>query len=143
MNYKIYHEIKRLFNAEKTVSEFYQQDFSNKDFEDIGEAAALAYAEDKISSTKLKAYSELLSYMNLDKFTFAISCLYEVHLINNIEFSINIKRAISSSVLYAIKNRLKTRTDINEQEKEQIRQQYLDKITDYISGYTRIISTKN
>ncbi|EKB5677203.1 hypothetical protein OPB01_002540 [Salmonella enterica] len=142
MNYKIYHEIKRLFNAEKTVSEFYQQDFSDKGFEDIGEAAALAYAEDKISSTKLKAYSELLSYMKLDDFTFAISCLYEVHLINKIEFSINIKRAISSSVLDAIKNRLKTRTDINEQEKEQIRQQYLDKITDYISGYTRIISTK-
>ncbi|WP_024189591.1 hypothetical protein [Escherichia coli] len=81
--------------------------------------------------------------MNLDDFTFVISCLYEVHLINNIEFSINIKRAISFSVLDAIKNRLKTRTDINEQEKEKISQQYLDKITDYISGYTRIISTKN
>lgn len=142
MNYKIYYEIKRLFNSEKTVPEFYQQDFSGKDFEDVGEAAALAYAEDKISSKKLESYSELLSCMNLDDFTFAISCLYEVHLINNIEFSINIKRAISFSVLDAIKNRLKTRTDISEQEKEQIRQQYLDRITDYISGYTRIISTK-
>ena len=142
MNYKIYHEIKRLFNAEKKVSEFYQQDFSDKDFYDIGEAAALAYAEDKISSKKLESYSELLSCMNLDDFKFAISCLYEVHLINKIEFSINIKRALSSSVLDAIKNRLKTRTDISEQEKEQIRQQYLDRITDYISGYTRIISTK-
>ncbi|EKM7654146.1 hypothetical protein PVE54_001072 [Salmonella enterica] len=134
INYKIYHEIKRIFNAEKTVYEFYQQNFSNKDYEDIGEAAALAYIEDKISSKKLEAYSELLSYMDLDKFTFAVSCLYERDHNSNIKLSLTSKQSITRAISEAVEKVIMKRTDINIDEKNQIYQKYNDNLVNCISG---------
>lgn len=134
MTYKIYHAIKRLFNAEKTVSAFYQQDFSGKDFEDIAEAAALAYVEDKISFNKLKAYCELLSYMELDNIFFSISCLYKAHLNNDIVFSLKSKKCITESVLHSIIDVLETKTDISSDDKDRIRDKYTNNIAKYITG---------
>jgi len=145
MNYKVYHEIKRLFNAEKTVSEFYQQDFSDKDFDDIGEAAALAYAEDKISSTKLEAYSELLSYMNLDKFTFAVSRLYEIYHNSDIILPLTStsKRMLTKSISIAVYEVIMKRSDIRIDEKKKLYEQYNANIVDYLSGYKRIMINEN
>lgn len=138
MNYKVYHEIKRLFNAEKTVSEFYQQDFSEKDFEDIGKAAALAYAEDKISSKKLESYSELLSYMDLDKFTFAVFCLYDIYNNSDMILSITSKQILTRSISTAVQKVIMKRTDISIDVKNKIYEQYNENLIDYLSGYILI-----
>lgn len=142
MTYKIYHEIKRLFNGEKTVSEFCQQDFSDKDFEDLGEAAALAYVEDKISSKKLEVYSELLSYMNLDKFTFAVSRLYEIYKSSNMELSLISKQILTRSISEAVHKVIMQRMDISIDEKIKIYEQYNDNMVDHIIGLKRILSTE-
>ena len=138
MTYKIYYDIKRLFNGEKTVSEFYQQDFSDKDFEDIGKAAALAYAEDKISSKKLESYSELLSYMDLNKFTFAVFCLYDIYNNSDMILSLTSKRILTRSISTAVQNVIMKRTDISIDEKSKIYAQYNENLVDYLSGYILI-----
>lgn len=135
MTYKIYHDIKRLINGEKTVSEFYKQDFSDKDFEDIGKTAALVYAEDKISSKKLESYSELLSYMDLDKFTFAVFCLYEIYNNSDMILSITSKQMLTRSISTAVQKVIMKRTDISIDEKNKIYAQYNENLTDYLSGY--------
>ncbi|ELU7889167.1 hypothetical protein SC923_004755, partial [Salmonella enterica] len=84
MNSQIYYKIKKVFNSEKIVDEFFKQEFSDLDYKHIAALSAQAFVEDKINTNKLNTYSDIIVRLNLDDFAFAIACLYEMYEDNGI-----------------------------------------------------------
>ncbi|HAK9392139.1 hypothetical protein EA184_14965 [Escherichia coli] len=102
MNSKIYYKIKKVFNSQKTVDEFFREQFSDLDYKHTAALSALVLVEDKINSNKLKTYSDIIVKFNLDDFAFAVVCLYEMYEDNGIPFSIQRKKEVMLSILQAL-----------------------------------------
>ncbi|HDN7459988.1 TPA: hypothetical protein P2B70_004813 [Salmonella enterica subsp. enterica serovar Eastbourne] len=102
MNSKIYYKIKKVFNSQKSVDEFFREEFSDVDYKHISALSAQAFVEDKINANKLKTYSDIVAKLNLDDFAFAVVCLYEMYQDNDIFFSMQEKKNISLSILDAL-----------------------------------------
>ncbi|EQO38523.1 hypothetical protein G714_04303 [Escherichia coli HVH 39 (4-2679949)] len=98
MNSQIYYKIKKVFNSEKIVDEFFKQEFSDVDYKHIAALSAQAFVEDKINTNKLNTYSDIIVRLNLDDFAFAIVCLYEMYQDNDIPLSFQEKKNIVLSI---------------------------------------------
>lgn len=119
MNSQIYYKIKKVFNSEKLVDEFFKQEFSDVDYKHIAALSAQAFVEDKINVNKLKTYSEIIVRMNLDNFAFAIICLYEMYEDNGIPFPIQKKKEMMLSILQSLINN--DNSDLDEYRRRAIR----------------------
>ncbi|EKM7654163.1 hypothetical protein PVE54_001089 [Salmonella enterica] len=119
MNSKIYYKIKKVFNSQKTVDEFFREEFSDVDYKHIAALSAQAFVEDKINANKLKTYSEIIVRMNLDNFAFAIICLYEMYEDNGIPFPIQKKKEMMLSILQSLINN--DNSDLDEYRRRAIR----------------------
>lgn len=102
MNSKIYYKIKKVFNSQKTVEEFFGEEFSDLDYKHTAALSALVLVEDKINTNKLKTYSDIIVKFNLDDFAFAVVCLYEMYEDNGIPFPIQKKKDMMLSILQSL-----------------------------------------
>ncbi|EKB5677222.1 hypothetical protein OPB01_002559 [Salmonella enterica] len=102
MSHKIYYNLKKVFNSQKTVGEYFKEEFSDLDYKHTAALSALAFVEDKINANKLKTYSDIVARLNLDNFAFAIVCLYEVYQDNDILFPTQEKQNITWSICQAL-----------------------------------------
>ncbi len=102
MNSKIYYKIKKVFNSQKTVDEFFREEFSDLDYKHIAALSALAFVEDKINTNKLNTYSDIVSRLNLDDFAFAVVCLYEMYEDNGIPFPMQRKKEVMLLILQSL-----------------------------------------
>ncbi|EEA2022265.1 hypothetical protein C8546_23010 [Salmonella enterica subsp. enterica serovar Muenchen] len=102
MNLQIYYKIKKVFNSEKIVDEFFKQEFSELDYKHIAALSAQAFFEDKINTNKLNTYSDIIVRLNLDDFVFAIVCLYEMYEDNDRPLPFQEKKNIVLSITKAL-----------------------------------------
>lgn len=98
MSHKIYYNLKKVFNSQKTVGEYFKEEFSDLDYKHTASLSALVFVEDKINANKLKTYSDIVAKLNLDDFAFAIVCLYEMYQDNDIPLSFQEKKNIVLSI---------------------------------------------
>ncbi|HDN7459989.1 TPA: hypothetical protein P2B70_004814 [Salmonella enterica subsp. enterica serovar Eastbourne] len=104
MNSQIYYNIKKVFNSEKIVDDFFKQEFSDVDYKHIAALSAQAFVEDKINTNKLNTYSDIIVRLNLDDFAFAfaIVCLYEMYQDNDIPFPFQARQDITCSICQSL-----------------------------------------
>ncbi|ANA22288.1 hypothetical protein [Salmonella enterica] len=102
MSNKIYLGLKKVFNNEVSVDSFFEKELSYLDYKHIAALSALAFVEDKINANKLKTYSDIVSRFNLDDFSFAIVCLYEMYQDNDIPFPFQERQDIIWSICQSL-----------------------------------------
>ncbi|MDP8727600.1 hypothetical protein [Serratia marcescens] len=102
MSNKIYLGLKKVFNNEVSVDGFFEKGFSDLDYKHIAALSALTFVEDKINTTKLSTYSNIIVRLNLDDFAFAVVCLYEMYEDNDILFPLQRKKEVMLSILQSL-----------------------------------------